>query len=55
MFEGSLISFLKITFKLATYSSFGSVFKIQLFSNLIFENFYPLRADGWATMPCEPY
>ena len=46
MFEGSLTSFSKNYLKLVIYSSFGSVFKLQLFSNLIFENFYLLKG-GW--------
>ena len=36
--------------KASSHSFIGRVFK--LFSNFIFENFYPLREDGWATMPC---
>ena len=35
------------------YSSCGRVFKhVIIIFKLIFENSYPIRAVGWATMPC---
>ena len=45
MFEGCLTSFSKNYLKQVIYSSFGSAFNLQLFSNLIFKNFYLLKGS----------